>query len=129
MQINIISTIHKMEIDFILIPMQDFFTQSKNYMYLTCNKLQKLKSRYFFFPVIYINKDVEVGYMKHKLHYKVLPLFIIKFSLISYCLVGDQSLYSCYPLLYIFWGVTLKVKIDAWTHCTKLTSRKQNHIS
>lgn len=61
-----------MEIDFILIPMQDFFTQSKNYMYLTCNKLQKMMSRYFF-PVIYINKDVKVGYMKHKLHYKVLP--------------------------------------------------------
>lgn len=71
-----------MEIDFNLIPMQDFFTQSKNYMYLTCNKLQIFKDdvQIFFFPVIYINKDVEVGYMKHKLHYKVLPLSIIKFS-------------------------------------------------
>lgn len=26
------------------------------------------------------------------------------------CLVSDQSLYSCYPLLYIFWGVTLYIK-------------------
>lgn len=71
-----------MEIDFILIPMQDFFTQSKNYMYLTCNKLQNFKDdvQIFCFPVIYINKDVKVGYMKHKLHYKVLPLFNIKFS-------------------------------------------------
>lgn len=70
-----------MEIDFNLIPMQTFSHRVKTtcILHVTSYKFLKMMSRYFF-PVIYINKDVKVGYMKHKLHYKVLPLFIIKFS-------------------------------------------------